>query len=84
MSDDRFAAVREYIAGAGRALDRGNAASASRELVIALQHCFATVREASDADPDRYRQSWEDVAKELAKLPPSLVRQALRIIDGAR
>lgn len=85
MTDNnRIAAVREYIAGAGRALDRGDVVSASRELALALQYCFAIVREASDTDPGHYRQSWEDVAKELAKLPPSLVRQAMRIIDGAK
>lgn len=83
MTDNHIAAVREYIAGASRALDRGDAVSASRELVLAFQYCFSIVREASEADPIRYRQSWEDVAKELAELPPSLVRQAMRIIDGA-
>lgn len=74
-------AVREYLAGAERALTRGDAVSASKEIVEALKHCFSGVRQLSTSNPDRYRQAWEDVAKELSKLPPSLVRHAARIID---
>ncbi len=82
MKDRLIAAAREYLAGAGRAIDRDDAASASRELVLALQNCIQIVRAASDADPERYREAWADVAQELARLPPSLLRKALRILDG--
>jgi hypothetical protein len=80
--DDSFeAAVREYLAGAQRALERGDATSASIEIVRALQYSFAIVRRHPYSDP-RYRESWESVADEMSKLPPSLLRQAMRIVDG--
>ena len=83
MSHDNSleAAVREYLAGALRALERGDAAASSTEIVQALHYSFAIVRRLSDSDP-RFREAWERVASELSKLPPSLIRQAVLIIDG--
>lgn len=37
MGSDSEDAARQYLAGAGRALDRGDAASATRELIEALK-----------------------------------------------
>lgn len=73
--------VREYLAGAERALERGDAVSASKEIVEALKHCFSGVRELGDSDPEGYAQGHERIAKELSKLPPSLIRRAVRMID---
>jgi hypothetical protein len=80
--DSPEAAVREYLAGAGRALERGDATSASVETICALAICLSIVRECIDSDPLRYRAAWERVATELAKLQPSLLRHAVRIIDA--
>ena len=81
--DNSFeAAVREYLAGALKALERGDATSASTEIVQALQYSFAIVHGLSDSDPLRYRQAWDAVANELSKLRPSLIRQAVRILDS--
>jgi hypothetical protein len=80
--DDGFeASVREYLAGAERALARGDAAAAAAEIVQALQYCFAIVHELTDSDPERYGKAWENLANELSKLPPTLIRHAVRIID---
>lgn len=82
MSDSRFeAAAREHLAGALRALDRDDAASASTEMVRALRYAFTIVREFSDSEPRRYAQAHAGVTFELAKLPPSLIRQAVRLLD---
>ena len=75
------AAVRDYLAGALRALDRGQPGSASAEVVQALQYCWSMVRAGSDADPSGYRNACERVAYELARLPPSLLREAVRVND---
>ena len=74
-------AVREQLAGALRAVERGDATACSTGIVQALQHSFAIGRRLSDSDA-RHRDAWERVANELSKLPPSLIRQAGRIIDG--
>jgi len=75
------AAVREYLAGATRALDRGDVGSASTEIVQALYYSFGVVRSRLDADSPGYLEVWSRVASELSKLPPSLVRQAVRLLD---
>ena len=81
-NDPEFeAAVREYLAGATRALDRKDAASASIELVQALQYSFAIVHRGSGSDPTGYRHAWERVAYELSMLPPSLIRRTVQILD---
>ena len=82
--DGLEAAARNYLAGATRALDRGDAPSASTEIVQALQCTFAIVRSGTDLQSIGYRHAWERVANELAKLPPSLIRQAARILDEPR
>ena len=73
--------VREYLAGAERALSRGDAVSACKEIVEALGHCFSGVVELGGSDPDSYAQSHEEVTKALVRLRPSLIRGAVRILD---
>lgn len=82
MTEDDLSAVREHLDGATRALERGDPASASKELVQALRLSFAIVRHLQATDPDRYLPVWGEIANELAKLPPSLVREAMRIVEG--
>jgi hypothetical protein len=83
--DDSYKAhVREYLAGAERALTRGDAVSASKEIVEALKHCVSGVRELGGHDPAGYGPDQEEIAKELAKLPPSLLRTAVRFLDEWR
>ena len=81
MTYDNDAAVRDYLAGALRALERGDASASCTEIVQALHFCFAIVRECIDSNPPHYRSAWESVAKELSKLPPSLLHHAVRILD---
>ena len=73
--------VREYLAGAERALARGDAVSACKEIVEALRHCFSGIRELADSDPDHYAKGHEEITSELSKLPPSLIRGAVRVLD---
>ena len=83
MSDEERleAAARAHMVRATAALDTGDAVSAATEIVKALQQSFAIVRSGTDLMSPGYRQAWERVANELAKLPPSLIRHAVRILD---
>ena len=73
--------TQEYLAGAGRALTRGDAVSTAVEVVQALQMSLALVRQRIDPDSPEYRQAWERISQELSRLPPSFIREAVRIID---
>lgn len=76
------AAVREYLAGAERAITRGDVVSACREIITALSWAYSIVSGSNPSGSDQYKQDWEEVAFQLARLNPSLVRHAMRIIDG--
>lgn len=80
MKNERYETdVREYLAGAGRAVDRGDAVSAANEAAQAISLCFSWFRQQTDGKPQEYRCGWDSVANELSKLPPSLLREVARI-----
>lgn len=74
--DSPEAAVREYLAGAGRALERGDLLSVCKELITALGHAYSIERARISDASEEYRMFWDGVAGELSRLSPSLLRRA--------
>lgn len=74
-------AALEYLSGAVRALNRGAPLSAVREMLIATNMCYSLFKRATRLDKESYEKGWLETARELSKLDPSLVREAVRIID---
>src|SRR5262245_48830394 len=82
MRDDQFESeFRECLRGASRSFDRGEQAEAARDAVMAAAVAWSSFRRTQDAEPDRYRAAWEGLARMLLRLPPSLLRRAVTLLD---
>ena len=82
--DSSMEAALEYLSGAVRALNRGAALSAVMETLEAARHCYSLFRHATAQDAGAYKKGWLEIARALTRLPPSVLREAVRINDEER
>lgn len=68
------------LAAATRALDRGDAAVATRGCIDAANFAWACFRLSADVHSADYRMVWEEFVLTLRRLPPSVLRRAVEFL----
>jgi hypothetical protein len=81
--DDLKERFLDSLATATRALERGDAASATRECIDAANFAWACFRLSADAHSADYRRAWEEFVLTLRRLPPSVLRRAVEFLGPA-
>jgi len=66
-----------------QALERGDAAAATRACVDAANLAWACFRSTADWRSPEYRRAWEEFVLTLRRLPPTVLRRAVEFLGPA-
>jgi hypothetical protein len=81
--DQMKARCLDAIASATQALERGDAAAATRQCIDAANFAWACFRVTTDWRSDDYRRAWEEFVLTLRRLPPTVLRRAVEFLGPA-
>ena len=80
-NDNLREAAHANLHAATSALNEGRMSVALRETLDAANCIFALFKHEVGCPSDEYTAGWVEFARRLSRLPPSVVREAVRIID---